>query len=144
MILVLSATGATRIIQLAMFTRPGESLVCRLGTGGFNRREKGPLARSGYLFYLGKSRAAMTKTTISSKGQIAIPKAVLERLNLKAGSEISIDVQGQALVLKRLVRNHPDWHTMRGMFRGGANLLSDLTNDRAAEIARDHDRNQGR
>lgn len=86
----------------------------------------------------------MTKTTISSKGQIAIPKAVLERLNLKAGSEISIDVQGQALVLKRLVRNHPDWHTMRGMFRGGANLLSDLTNDRAAEIARDHDRNQGR
>lgn len=86
----------------------------------------------------------MTKTTISSKGQIAIPKAVRERLNLKAGTEISIDVQGQALVLKRLVRSHPDWHTMRGMFRGGADLLSDLTNDRAAEIARDNDRNQGR
>jgi AbrB family looped-hinge helix DNA binding protein len=41
----------------------------------------------------------MIKTTISSKGQIAIPKTVRERLNLKAGTEISIDVQGQALVL---------------------------------------------
>jgi len=86
----------------------------------------------------------MTKTTISSKGQIAIPKAVRERLNLKAGTEISIDVQGQAMVLKRLVRKHPDWHTMRGMFRGGADLLQDLTAERAAEITRDNDRNQGR
>jgi AbrB family looped-hinge helix DNA binding protein len=42
----------------------------------------------------------MTKTTISSKGQIAIPKAIRQRLNLKAGTEISIDVQGQAIVLK--------------------------------------------
>ena len=102
------------------------------------------LAQRGNLFYLGESKAFVTKTTISSKGQIAIPKAVRERLNLKAGTEISIDVQGQALVLKRLVRNHPDWHTMRGMLRGGAYLLSDLTNDRASEITRDHDRNQGR
>jgi AbrB family looped-hinge helix DNA binding protein len=86
----------------------------------------------------------MTKTTISSKGQIAIPKAVRERLSLKAGTEISIDVQGEAMVLKRLVRNHPDWRTMRGMFRGGANLLQDLTENRAAEIARDNDRIQGR
>jgi AbrB family looped-hinge helix DNA binding protein len=86
----------------------------------------------------------MTKTTISSKGQIAIPKALRERLNLKAGTEISIDVQGEAMVMKRLVRNHPDWRTMRGMLRGGGDLLSDLTTDRAAEIARDHDRIQGR
>jgi len=86
----------------------------------------------------------MIKTTISSKGQIAIPKAVRERLNLKAGTEISIDVQGEALVLKRLVRNHPDWHTMRGMFRGGPDLLSNLTAERAAEIDRDNNRIQGR
>ena len=86
----------------------------------------------------------MTKTTISSKGQIAIPKAVRERLNLKAGTEISIDVQGEAIVLKRLVRDHPDWRTMRGMFRGSADLLRDLTNDRAAEIARDNARLQSR
>jgi AbrB family looped-hinge helix DNA binding protein len=86
----------------------------------------------------------MTKATISSKGQIAIPKAVRERLNLRAGTEVSIDVQGDALVMKRLVRNYPDWHTMRGMFRGGPDLLKDLTDDRAAEIARDNARLQGR
>jgi AbrB family looped-hinge helix DNA binding protein len=85
----------------------------------------------------------MTRATISSKGQIAIPKAVRERLNLKTGTEVSIDVQGEALVMKRLVRNYPDWHTMRGMFRG-ANLLKDLTDERAAEIARDNAQIQGR
>jgi AbrB family looped-hinge helix DNA binding protein len=50
----------------------------------------------------------MNKITVSSKGQIAIPKAVRERLNLKAGTEVSIDVQGEALIMKRLVRNYPD------------------------------------
>jgi len=85
----------------------------------------------------------MIKTTISSKGQIAIPKAVRERLNLKAGTEISIDVQGEGLVIKRFVRSYPDWRTMRGMFRG-ADLLKDLADERKAEIARDHDRVQGR
>ena len=87
----------------------------------------------------------MTKATISSKGQIAIPKAVRDRLNLKIGTEVSIDVQGEALVMKRLVRNYPDWHTMRGMFQGGPDLLKDLAADHAAEIARDHGRiNEGR
>lgn len=83
----------------------------------------------------------MTKATISSKGQIAIPKAVRERLNLKAGTEVSIDVQGEALVVKKTVRNNPDWRTMRGMFRG-ADLLKDLTDERAAEISRDSARIQ--
>jgi AbrB family looped-hinge helix DNA binding protein len=85
----------------------------------------------------------VTKATISSKGQIAIPKAVRERLNLKAGTEVMIDVQGESLIMKRLVRNHPDWRTMRGMFRG-SQLLEDLAQERAAEIARDHARSQGR
>jgi AbrB family looped-hinge helix DNA binding protein len=84
----------------------------------------------------------MTKATISSKGQIAIPKAVRERLNLKAGTEVSIDVQGEVLVVEKTAPDHPDWRTMRGMFRG-ADLLKDLTNERSAEIARDSARIQG-
>jgi AbrB family looped-hinge helix DNA binding protein len=83
----------------------------------------------------------MIKATISSKGQIAIPKTVRERLRLKAGTELSIDVQGEVLVMKRMVRDYPDWHTMRGMFRG-ADLLKDLADDRSAEIARDNARIQ--
>ena len=86
----------------------------------------------------------MTKTTVLPKGQIVIPKAVRERLNLKAGTEVSIDVQGEALVVKRLVRNHPDWRTMEGMARGGPSLTKALMEERAAEKAHDDARVQGR
>ncbi len=87
----------------------------------------------------------MTKATISSKGQIAIPQAVRERLNLKGGTEVSIDVQGEALVMKRLVRNFPDWRTMRGMAKGGESLTKALMEDRTTELAHDSARiNQGR
>jgi len=86
----------------------------------------------------------MTKATISAKGQIAIPKAVRERLNLKAGTEISIDVQGETLVMKRLVSNYPDWHTMQGMVRAGASLTQALEADHRAELAREDARLQGR
>jgi AbrB family looped-hinge helix DNA binding protein len=85
----------------------------------------------------------MTKATISSKGHIAIAKAVRERLNLKAGTEVSIDIQGEALVIKGFVRDLPEWRTMRGMFRGSS-LLKDLIDERAAEIARDSASVQGR
>jgi AbrB family looped-hinge helix DNA binding protein len=85
----------------------------------------------------------MTKATISSKGQIAIPKAVRERLNLKIGMEVSIDVQGEALVMKRLERNSSDWHTMQGMVRGGESLTKALEAEHRAELARDDDRIEG-
>ncbi|MGA7410802.1 MAG: AbrB/MazE/SpoVT family DNA-binding domain-containing protein [Bryobacteraceae bacterium] len=84
----------------------------------------------------------MTKAAISSKGQIAIPKAVRERLNLKTGTEVSIDVQGEALVMKRLVRGFPDWRTMQGMVRGGETLTQSLEAEHCAEIARDDARLQ--
>jgi AbrB family looped-hinge helix DNA binding protein len=77
----------------------------------------------------------MTKATISTKGQIVIPKTLRERLNLKAGSEVVIDVRGESLVMKRAVRNFPDWRTMRGMARGGPSLTKALLEERAAEKA---------
>jgi len=86
----------------------------------------------------------MTRTTISPKGHIAIPKAVRQRLNLKAGTEISIDVQGEALVIKRLVRNFPDWRTMQGMARGGESLTQALESEHRADLARDDARLRGR
>jgi AbrB family looped-hinge helix DNA binding protein len=87
----------------------------------------------------------MTTATISSKGQIAIPKAVRDRLNLKAGTELIIDVQGEALVMKRLVREFPDWRTMEGMAGEGDSLTKALEEERAAENAYYDARiNQGR
>ena len=74
----------------------------------------------------------MTKATISSNGQIAIPKAVRDRLSLKAGTEATIEVQGEALLMKPMVRNYPDWRTMGGMAKGGQSLTDALTRERAA------------
>ena len=87
----------------------------------------------------------MTKATISSRGQIAIPKAVRERLNLTAGTELTIDVQGEILLLKRVVSNYPDWRTMQGMAAGGESLTKALMEERAADLAHDNARiNKGR
>ena len=77
----------------------------------------------------------MTKATVSSKGQIAIPKAVREKLNLKAGTELEIDVQGATLVMRRVVSKFPHWSTMRGMSKGPGSLTKALEEDRAAENA---------
>ncbi len=38
--------------------------------------------------------ATAKKATISAKGQFAIPKSVRERMNLKPGMKVSIEVQG--------------------------------------------------
>ncbi len=74
-------------------------------------------------------------TTISSKGLIAIPKAIRDRLNLKAGTELVINIQGEALVMKKAVRDLPDWRTMEGMVTGGESLTKALEEERAAENA---------
>ncbi len=79
----------------------------------------------------------MVKVTVSSKGQIAIPKAVREELNLKPGTQVSIDVQGQSIVMRRVVAEYPDWRTMRGMVRGGPSLTKALEEDRAWELEHD-------
>lgn len=84
----------------------------------------------------------MTKATISAKGQISIPKSIRDQLNLKPGTRVAIDVQGEQVVMKRL-SGFPDWRTMRGMFRGGVNLTEELAKERAAELAKDDARLQG-
>jgi AbrB family looped-hinge helix DNA binding protein len=87
----------------------------------------------------------MTTATITSKGQIAIPKEVRDRLKLKAGTELVIDVQGESLILRRAVRELPHWSTMRGMAKGGESLTKALEEERAAENAHYDARiNQGR
>jgi bifunctional DNA-binding transcriptional regulator/antitoxin component of YhaV-PrlF toxin-antitoxin module len=73
---------------------------------------------------------------------MGIPKVLRERLNLKAGTEISVDVQGEALIVKRL--GHGDWRTMQGMVRRGRSLAEALEAEHRAELARDDVKLQGR
>lgn len=84
----------------------------------------------------------MTKATISSKGQIAIPKAIRDKLHLKAGMQVALDVEGEKIVMRRFVSGLPHWSTMRGMFQDAGDLLSDLGEERAAELSRDDERMQ--
>ena len=43
----------------------------------------------------------MEKVTVSSKGQIAIPKQVREALNLAEGTKLTLEVRGQEIVLSK-------------------------------------------
>jgi AbrB family looped-hinge helix DNA binding protein len=87
----------------------------------------------------------MTRATVTSRGHVAIPKSIRERLNLEEGTQVVLDVQGEALVLTRLTEDLPNWRTTRGMFRGECDLVQDLAAEHAAERARDDGRtNQGR
>jgi len=43
----------------------------------------------------------MEQVTVSSKGQIAIPKQVREALNLAEGSKLNLEVRGHEIVLSK-------------------------------------------
>ena len=43
----------------------------------------------------------MGQVTVSSRGQITIPKQVRDGLNLTAGSQLTLDVRGQEIVLSK-------------------------------------------
>jgi AbrB family looped-hinge helix DNA binding protein len=82
----------------------------------------------------------MTKATISSEGEIAIPKAIRDRLNLKSGTEVEIDVQGEQVVMRRFVPAREDWRTVRGMVCSGPSLTEALEQEHREELARDDER----
>ena len=43
----------------------------------------------------------MEKVTVSSKGQIAIPKAVRDAMNLSEGAKLTVQRKGQTIVLSK-------------------------------------------
>ena len=60
----------------------------------------------------------MEQVTVSSKGQIAIPKKVRDALNLSDGSKLTVEVHGQSIVLSK----QGDWRKLRGA-AAGTNLM---------------------
>ena len=52
----------------------------------------------------------MENVTVSSKGQIAIPKAIRDALNLSEGTRLTLDVRGQEIVLTK----EPAWRKLQG------------------------------
>ena len=82
----------------------------------------------------------MDKVTVTSDGEVAIPRTVRDRLHWEAGAELSLDVLGEALVIKRIETPAPDWRTMRGMVSGGPSLTEALEQEHASELAAENAR----
>ena len=61
----------------------------------------------------------MEKVTVSSKGQIAIPKTVRDILNLSEGTRLTLEVRGQEIVLSK----EPAWKKLQGA-GAGCDLMS--------------------
>ncbi|MBI4278264.1 MAG: AbrB/MazE/SpoVT family DNA-binding domain-containing protein [Armatimonadetes bacterium] len=78
----------------------------------------------------------MAVVTLSSKGQIVIPRDIRRRLRLEEGAKVEIAVSGQTAVLRPLRGKPADWRRWEGTFakRG---LLKALAEEHAAEIAED-------
>ncbi len=60
----------------------------------------------------------MERVTVSSKGQIAIPKPFRDALNLAEGTKLRIAVRGQEIILSK----EPAWKKLRGA-ASGVNLI---------------------
>jgi AbrB family looped-hinge helix DNA binding protein len=63
----------------------------------------------------------MEQITISSKGQVAIPKGVRDALNLSEGTKLTLKVRGQEIILSK----ESPWKTLQGA-AAGHNLVKKL------------------
>jgi AbrB family looped-hinge helix DNA binding protein len=77
----------------------------------------------------------MEQVTVSSKGQIAIPKAVRDLLNLSEGAKLTVEVRGHEIVLSK----EPAWKKLHGAAAGG-DLLAAFALHRKEEREREDSR----
>lgn len=77
----------------------------------------------------------METITVSSKGQVAIPKAIRNQLGLSAGTRLQLEVRRNELVLTKA----QDWRELGGAARG-THLLNAYERQKALEKDREHRR----
>ena len=73
--------------------------------------------------------------TVSSKGQIAIPKAVRDALNLSEGAKLRIELRGQQIILSK----EPGWKKLEGA-AAGTDLIKAFAAHKKRERAREDSR----
>ncbi len=78
----------------------------------------------------------MEQVTVSSKGQIAIPKAVRDALNLSEGISLNLEVRGHEIVLSK----EPAWKKLRGMLADHPDLMEEFAKHRREEREREDSR----
>ncbi len=81
-------------------------------------------------------------TTLSSKGQLVIPRSIRQAMALNPGTKFVIEMENEQIILKPLPEAHdvdPAIESLYGKFAGD-DLLTMLENDRKWEIAHDNAR----
>jgi len=76
----------------------------------------------------------MAIVTVSTKGQIVIPKEVRERFGLRPGTKIDVKLKGNEITLKPMRENISD--RLYGKYRG-VDLLEDLKEEHYREVKRE-------
>jgi AbrB family looped-hinge helix DNA binding protein len=71
----------------------------------------------------------MLKARVSSRGQLALPKEVRDQLGLGEGASVTVRVEGDEVILRKVVAGN--WRKWEGRFRG-SDLLGDLARSRSA------------
>lgn len=73
----------------------------------------------------------MATTTMSSRGQVVIPRELREKLRLKQGARLEIADRGRALILTPADRTTPKgWRAWRGRLKGTSALAQHLAEHR--------------
>ena len=78
----------------------------------------------------------MAATTVSSKGQVVIPRALREKYKLTPGTRLDVSESDEGLVLAPLKqapslrRRQAGWRTLRGSAKGTAALTAHLAEHR--------------
>lgn len=77
----------------------------------------------------------MATTTVSSKGQIVIPRALREKYRLTSGTRLQVAESDRGLVLAplkqaRRSRRQAGWRALRGAAKGTSALKEHLTEHR--------------
>ncbi|MDP2857685.1 MAG: AbrB/MazE/SpoVT family DNA-binding domain-containing protein [Bacillota bacterium] len=81
----------------------------------------------------------MDLITLSSKGQIVIPREILQKYNLKKGDRFLVTVENDRIILE-LKERHPIL-ALRGAFSGKGSLTRALLQERKAESKLESGRN---
>ena len=74
----------------------------------------------------------MEQVTVSSEGEIAIPKAVRDALNLSEGTKLTLEVSGREIVLSP----EPAWKKLQGA-GAGSDLIGAFAVFKKRERARE-------
>jgi AbrB family looped-hinge helix DNA binding protein len=75
----------------------------------------------------------METVSVSSKGQISIPKATRERLGIREGTRLKLREEGSRIVLEK---DLGDWRSLRGL-AAGVDLLAARRSEKDEELRRE-------